>query len=66
MHLSPNISRSTSFGCEVTYELSKKRSQGGIFCSETEVFGHENGHIRVIYVIYQISDNKDRQKTDKI
>jgi len=49
-------------GCQAKYELTKKRSQGGIFCSEIEVFGQEKGHI---CLIYQISDNRDRQKTEK-
>jgi len=37
----PNIliSRPTVIGCEAKYELSKKRSQGGIFCSEFQVGG---------------------------
>jgi len=30
-------------GCEEKYELTKKRCQGGIFLSEFEVFGQENG-----------------------
>ena len=59
--------RSTALGCEAKYELTKKRCQGGIFSSEIEVFGQEFGpKKRVIYVMYQISENSDRQKTDKI
>ena len=38
---------------------------GGIlFFAEIEVFRQERGHIA--YVINQISDSKDKQKTDKI
>jgi len=29
--------------CEAKYELTKRRSEGGISCSEIEVFGQENG-----------------------
>jgi len=43
MHPSPNILRSTVMGCEAKYELTKKRCQGGIFLSEIEIFGQENG-----------------------
>src|SRR6218665_1029862 len=48
---SPNILRSTVIGCEAKYELTKKRSQGEVFCSEIEVFGQEkgkNGHQKFI------------------
>ena len=41
----PNISRSTVIGCEAKYELTKKRSRGGILYSEIDVFGQEKGHI---------------------
>ena len=42
MHPPPNISRSTVIGCEAKYELTENRlkgPQGGMFCSEIEVFG---------------------------
>jgi len=51
MHPSPNILRSTVIGCEAKYELTKKRSQKEIICSEIEVFG-----------LYKILDRRDRQK----
>src|SRR6218665_509255 len=63
MHPSPNILRSTIIECEEKYELVKKRSEGGIFCSKIEAFGQEKGNKKVIY---QISDSRDAQKTDKI
>jgi len=61
-HLFPNISRST-VGCEANYELTKKWSQGGIFCSELEVFGQEKGHMHVCYIpdFIQYRQAKDRQ-----
>jgi len=62
MHQSPNILRSTVIGCEAKYELTKKRCQGGIFVLKSRFLVKK----RVIYVIYQISDSRDRQKTDKI
>jgi len=37
----PNIFRSAVMRCEVKYELTKKRCQGGIFCCEIEVFGQD-------------------------
>ena len=46
---SPNILR--SMGCEAKYKLTKKRCQGGIFLSEIEVFGQENGG-HVCYISY--------------
>ena len=58
----PNILRSTVIGCEAKYELAKKRCQGGMLFSEIKVFGQEKG---VMYVIYQISDCRDRKKTEK-
>ena len=45
--------------CEVKYELTNKRCQGGIFLSEIDVFGQQKG---VIYVIYQISDKTESEK----
>ena len=43
---------------------STKRCQEGIFLSEIEVFGQGKEVIHV-YVVYQISDCRDRQKIDK-
>src|SRR6218665_3950939 len=58
----PNIFRSSVTASVAKYELTKKRCQRGNVCSEIEVFIKK----RVIYVIYEISDSRDRQKTDKI
>ena len=56
----PNILRSTVFGCEAKYELTKKGVKDQYFLKE--VFGQEKG---IKYVIYQISDCGDRKKTAK-
>ena|SRR6218665_2388871 len=66
-----NILRSTVIGCESKYKLIKKASKR-ISCSEIEDFGLEKGHILIlffksyIYIRFQVSDSRDRQKTDKI
>ena len=59
----PNILRSSVIGCVWKYELSKERCHEGIFCSEIERIFLKK---RSIYVIYHISDSKERQKTWKI
>ena len=43
------------------YELTKKRSQGGIFCSEIEAFGQAKGHICYISDFRQQRQAKDKQ-----
>ena len=57
--ISPNILRSTVIGCEAKYKLTKKVSRRN-FCVL------KSNKERVRYVIYQISDSRDREKTDKI
>ena len=60
MHPSPNIIRPTNIlrstvtcmECEEKYELTKKRCKGGIFLSEFEVFGQENGS-HMLYIRFQ-------------
>ena len=44
----------TVIGCEANYELTKKRCQGEISCSEIKVFGHKS------YIRFQTAE------TDKI
>jgi len=67
---SPNILRSTVIGCEAKYELTKKRSQGEIFCSEIEVFGQEkgkNGHQKFILgVKMEFFPKKSHQKSENL
>ena len=62
MHSSPNIWRSSVIRWVWKYELSKKGVTMEIL-SEAEVFLVKK---RVILVIFQISESKERQKTDKI
>ena len=52
MYPPPNISRSSVIGCVWKYELSKKKCDDGIFCSEIEIFLVKKGPFN--YVIYKI------------
>ena len=65
MYPFPSILRSSVIGFEAKYELTTKRCQGGIVCSEIEVFGQdfgqENGHICYISDFRQQRQRKDRQ-----
>jgi len=56
----PNIWRSTVIIDEAKYVLSEKRCQGGIRCSEVEVFGQEKGHISYNYVRFQKVETDNR------
>jgi len=58
IHLA-NILRSSVIGCVWKYELSKNRSHEEIFFLKKRFFVKK----RAIYVIYQILDSKERQKT---
>ena len=58
----PNILRSTVIGCEAKYELTKKSLKEEFFVLKSWFLVKK----RVIYVMYQISDSRDRQKTDRL
>ena len=60
---SPNISRSSVIGCVSKHELIKKGVMEEFLLFWNRGFYQEKG---VIYVVYRISDSRDRQKTDKI
>ena len=58
----PNILKSTVIGYEAKYELTKKGLKEEFFVLKSRFLVKKT----VIYVIYQISDSRDREKTDKI
>jgi len=55
-----NILRNNVIRSVAKYELTKKRCQGGNFCSEIDVFRQEKGLRPICYIL-----ETDRKKTDK-
>src|SRR6218665_1673561 len=66
MHPSPNISRSSVIGSVEKYEKTKKDVKEDFFSKQIDVSRQEKrGHICYISDDQMMSDNRDRQKTNK-
>src|SRR6218665_1160082 len=60
------ISRRIVIRCEAKYELTKKKSQGEIYCREKEVFGPEKGHICYISDVRQLRQAKKTDRQNRV